>query len=89
MISHHQPILGLDGEEVLRVSVRERVRLGCAAQATVLLDPLTIEVARAQYKRVYEPEGLNHEIFQATAPATQWLLDKGFPDISELCRDLA
>ena len=89
MISHEQPILGLDGEEVLRVSVRERVRLGCEAQATVLLDPSTIEIARAQYKRVYEPEGLNHAIFRAIAPAAEWLLDKGFRDMNELCRDVS
>jgi hypothetical protein len=87
MISHEQPILGPDGEEVLRRSVRERVALGCRAQATVLLDRSTIEVARAQYARVYVPEGLKHEIFRAIEPATQWLNDNGFPDVMKLCRD--
>ena len=87
MISHEQPILGPEGEEVLRRSVRARVALGCRAQATVLLDPTTIEIARAQYGRVYVPEGLNHAIFRAIAPATQWLSDNGFSDVKKLCRD--
>jgi hypothetical protein len=87
MISHEQPILGPEGETVLRASVRERVALGCAAQATVLLDPTTISVARAQYRRVYDPEGLHHAIFSEIGPATLWLIDNGFADIKKLCRD--
>jgi len=87
MICHEQPILGPEGETVLRASVRERVALGCAAQATVLLDATTIEVARAQYRRVYDPEGLHHAIFRAIEPATQWLIGNGFADIKKLCRD--
>lgn len=88
MISHGQPILGPDGEEVLRSSVRERVALGCKAQATVLLEPSkTVEVARSQYARVYVPEGLNHAIFRAIAPAAQWLIEHGFADVLRLCTD--
>jgi hypothetical protein len=87
MICHEQPILGPDGEALLRSSVRERVALGCRAQATVLLDPTTVEVARTQYARVYVPEGLNHAIFRAIAPAMQWLIDHGFVDVKKLCRD--
>lgn len=87
MISHEQPVLGPEGEDVLRSSVRERVALGCRAQATVLLEPSTIGVARSQYARVYVPEGLNHLIFDAIEPAMQWLIDRGFPDVKKLCRD--
>lgn len=87
MICHEQPILGQDGESVLRSSVRERVTLGCRAQATVLMDPSTVEVARAQYARIYIPEGLNHAIFRAIAPGMQWLMDHGFPDVTKLCRE--
>jgi hypothetical protein len=87
MISHEQPILGPEGEEVLRSSVRERVELGCKAQATVLLDPSSVEVARAQYARVYVPEGLNHAIFRSIAPAAEWLTEQGFAVVKRLCRD--
>lgn len=89
LISHEQPLLGPDGEEVLRSSVRERVEHGCQAQATVVLETAMIAVARAQYGRVYVPEGLNHAIFGAVAPAAQWLSDNGFSDVKKLCRDTA
>jgi hypothetical protein len=58
LISHLQPILGPEGESVLMENVRTRVRLGCSAQATVLLDRATVSVAEAQYRRVYVPVGL-------------------------------
>jgi len=87
LISHEQPILGPDGEEVLRSSVHERVAQGCRAQATVVLETAMLAVARAQYGRVYVPEGLNHAIFGAIAPAAQWLSDNGFPDVTKLCRE--
>jgi hypothetical protein len=86
MVSHEQPILGPEGEEILRVSVRERVAFGCAIQATVLLERSTIEIARAQYQRVYVPERLHHAIFEAIGPAARWLIDHGFTDVKGLCR---
>ena len=86
MVSHEQPILGPEGEEILRLSVRERVSFGCAAQATVLLERSTAAIALAQYQRVYVPERLQHAIFPAIAPATRWLIDHGFTDVKDLCR---
>lgn len=87
MIAHEQPILGPDGEAVLRSSVRERVASGCRVQATVLLEASSVEIARAQYARIYVPEGLNHEIFREIAPAVEWLIGQGFGDVRKLCRD--
>ena len=82
MVSHEQPILGPDGEAVLREHVRDRVRLGCAAQATVLLESSTASIAEAQYRRIYVPEGLRYEIFYKVAPAVKWLVDSGFTDVN-------
>jgi len=87
MVSHEQPILGPEGEEILRLSVRERVAFGCAVQATVLLERSTAGIARVQYQRVYVPERLQHAIFQAIAPAKRWLIDHGFTDVKGLCRN--
>jgi len=89
MVAHEQPILGPDGEAVLRSSVRERVALGCRLQATVLLESSTVDIARAQYARIYVPEGLNHEIFREIAPAVDWLVAQGFADVRRLCRERA
>jgi len=79
-ISHVQPILSPEAEAVLRLNVRERVRLGCKAQATVLLDPSTKGVALAQYRHVYVPEGMHHAFFHNIEKAVVWLLDAGFVD---------
>ena len=84
LISHVQPILGPEGESVLMENVRTRVRLGCSAQATVLLDHTTVSVAEAQYRRVYVPAGLRYAIFHEIAPATQWLIENGFSDVKGL-----
>ena len=86
MVSHLQPILGPEGEAVLSENVRTRVLMGCAAQATVLLDPQTVSVAEAQYRRVYVPAGLRYSIFYEIAPAAQWLIENGFSDIKGLQR---
>ena len=89
MVAHEQPILGPDGEAVLRSSVRERVALGCRLQATVLLESSTVDIARAQYARIYVPEGLNHAIFREIGPAVDWLIAQGFEDVRRLCRERA
>lgn len=79
-ISHVQPILSPEAEAILRLNVRERVRLGCKAQATVLLDPSTKGVALAQYRHIYVPEGLHHAFFRSVGNAIAWLADIGFAD---------
>jgi len=79
-VSHVQPILSPEAEAVLRENVRERVRLGCKAQATVLLDPSTEHVALAQYQHIYIPEGMHHAFFRSIEKAIVWLLDAGFVD---------
>lgn len=84
MISNLQPILGPEAEAVLLQNVCERVLLGCTAQATVLLDSDTAGVATAQYQHVYTKAGLRHRIFDAVAPAVQWLIDSGFTDVKGL-----
>ena len=86
MVSHMQPILGPEGEAVLAENVRERIALGCTAQATVLLDPATVVVAEAQYRHVYVPAGLRYAIFYEIAPAAQWLVENGFSDVRGLYR---
>jgi len=84
MVSHVQPILSPESEEVLRLNIHQRVLLGCAAQATVFLDPSTEFLAKLQYRHVYGLEGLRHAIFYAVAPAVQWLIDCGFTDVKGL-----
>ena len=86
-VSHVQPILGPDAEAILRLNVRQRVLLGCVAQATVLLDPATTGVAHAQYRHIYVAEGLRHAFFESIDSATQWLLDMGFAEVQHLCAD--
>ena len=85
LISHVQPILGPEGEEILAENMRARVLSGCAAQATVLLDSTTGGVAEAQYRRLYVPAGLRYSIFNEIAPAAQWLTENGFSDVKRLC----
>ena len=85
LISHVQPILGPEGEAVLAENMRARILLGCAAQATVLLDSETGGVAEAQYRRVYVPAGLRYAIFDEITLAAQWLIENGFSDVKGLC----
>jgi hypothetical protein len=87
MVSHVQPILSLEAEQVLSVNVRQRVLLGCSAQTTVFLDRATVFLAKLQYMRVYQAAGLRHAIFYAIAPAAQWLIDSGFTDVKGLRQD--
>jgi hypothetical protein len=84
MVSNMQPILSPESEAVLQKNVRERVLLGCSAQATVLLDASTVSVATAQYQQIYTRAGLRHAIFDAIAPAMQWLIDSGYSDAKGL-----
>lgn len=84
LVSHVQPILGPEAEAVLMENVRTRVRLGCSAQATVLLDQATTGVAEAQYRRAYVPTGLRYAIFHEIAAAAQWLAENGFSDVKGL-----
>lgn len=84
MVSHVQPILSPEAEEILRANIRQRVLLGCSAQATVFLDHITVFLAQTQYRHMYALEGLRHAIFYAVAPATQWLIDCGFTDVKGL-----
>jgi hypothetical protein len=86
-ILHLQPILSPEAEAVLRANIRQRVLLGCAAQATVFLDPLTLFLAQPQYRHMYVLEGLRHAIFYAVAPAAQWLIDCGFTDVKGMRRE--
>jgi len=86
MVSHVQPILSPEAEEVLRLNIRHRVLLSCSAQATVFLDPSTELLAKLQYRHLYALEGLRHAIFHAVAPAAQWLIDCGFTDVKGLRR---
>ncbi len=81
-VSHVQPVLGPESEEVLKESVRQRALLDCVAQATVLLDFST--VAEAQYRRIYNLEGLRCGIFHEIAPGVSWLIIRGFTDVKGL-----
>src|SRR6185312_5124890 len=42
MISHVQPVLSPEAEQVLSLNVRQRVLIGCSAQASVFLDRATV-----------------------------------------------
>ena len=84
LVSHVQPILGPQGEAALAENMCTRVRLGCSAQATVLLDHTTFGVAQAQYRRVYIPAGLRYAIFDEVTTAARWLIDNGFSDVKGL-----
>lgn len=87
MVSHVQPVLAPEAEAILRMNVRQRVVLGCTAQATVLLDPASVGLAKSRYTTLYVPEGLRHAIFYTINHAAQWLTDSGFPEVAALLED--
>jgi hypothetical protein len=87
MVSNVQPILSPEAEAVVLQNARERVLLGCTAQATVLLEAATACIAMAQYQHIYTKAALRHAIFEAIAPAVQWLIDSGFADAKGLRQD--
>jgi hypothetical protein len=86
MVSHSQPILSLEDEGILRRNIHQRVMFGCAAQASVFLDPSTESLAKLQYRHIHGMEGLRHAIFDVVAAAAQWLIECGFTDVKGLRR---
>jgi hypothetical protein len=79
-VSHEQPILSPEAEKVLQDNVRQRVNLGCGAQATVLTERSGQHIAHSQYERIYTSEGIPYGLFTTLRTAQEWLVECGFPD---------
>jgi hypothetical protein len=79
-VSHEQPILSPESEKILQDNVRQRVDLGCGAQATVLTERSGQRIAQSQYQRIYTAEGIPYGLFTNLRDAREWLMECGFPD---------
>jgi hypothetical protein len=63
--------------ELVKVTVW-RKKMGMAAIAAVFVDVMGPEILAAQMKRVHSAAGVASGIFETTAEARAWLLEKGF-----------
>jgi len=79
-VSHEQPILSPESEKILQDNVRQRVALGCGAQATVLTERSGQRIAQSQYQRIYTAEGIPYGLFTHLREAQEWLVECGFSD---------
>ena len=67
------PIIGPEVEEAMRRTARQRAERGMVAVAFVTSSQEAIEVARAQWLRVYEGSGIALQFFREAEPARKWL----------------
>ena len=67
------PIIGPDVEAAMRESARERARRGMVAAAFVTSRVEGSELARAQWRRIYDGSGVAWELFTDTGMARDWL----------------
>jgi len=67
------PVVAPEVEESMRKSARERADLGMVAAAFVTTSEDAIEIARAQWTRIYEGSGVALRFFQDTGAARDWL----------------
>ena len=67
------PVIGPEVEDAMRQSARERAAMGMIAVAFVTASQDAIDLARAQWSRVYEGSGIVLEFFQDAHVARDWL----------------
>ena len=70
------PVIGPEVEASMRNSARERGAMGMVAVAFVTASLDAIEVARAQWSRVYEGSDIALQFFQDAQAARDWLQSK-------------
>lgn len=67
------PVIAPEVEESMRRSARERAAMGMVAVAFVTASVDALELARAQWSRVYEGSGVAFRFFQDAHAARDWL----------------
>ena len=70
------PIIGPEVEEAMRRSARQRAERGLVAVAFVTASVEGIEIARAQWERIYEGSGIAFQIFRDAGLARAWLQEQ-------------
>jgi hypothetical protein len=70
------PVVAPEVEESMRLSARERAACGMVAAAFVTASADAIEVARAQWTRIYEGSGVACRFFDEPGTARDWLQAK-------------
>ena len=70
------PVVAPEVEESMRHSARERAACGMVAAAFVTTSEDAIEVARAQWTRIYDGSGVAWRFFRETEAARDWLQAK-------------
>jgi len=70
------PVVAPEVEEAMRNSARERAACGMVAAAFVTASADAIEVARAQWTRIYEGSGVAWRFFEDANAARDWLQAK-------------
>jgi hypothetical protein len=70
------PVIGPEVEEAMRRSARQRAERGLVAVAFVTGSLDGIEIARAQWERVYDGSGIAFLLFREAAPARAWLQEQ-------------
>jgi len=70
------PVVAPEVEEAMRASARERAACGMVAAAFVTTSSDAIEVARAQWTRIYAGSGVDWSFFTETNAARDWLQAK-------------
>jgi hypothetical protein len=69
------PVIGPDVEEAMRRSALQRAERGMVAVAFVTQSLDGIEVASAQWDRIYDGSGVTFRFFREPEPARAWLQD--------------
>ena len=70
------PVVAPEVEESMRASARERAACGMVAAAFVTASEDAIEVARAQWTRIYAGSGVAWRFFHDAGQARDWLQSK-------------
>ena len=70
------PIIGPEVEEAMRRSARQRAERGMVAVAFVTQSVEGLEIATAQWDRIYEGSGVVFQLFREAEPARAWLQDQ-------------
>jgi hypothetical protein len=67
------PIIGPEVEDAMRRTARQRAERGMVAVAFVTSSADGIDIARAQWERIYQGSGVAFELFREEPPARAWL----------------
>lgn len=70
------PVIGPEVEEAMRRSARQRAERGLVAVAFATASLEGIEIAKAQWERIYEGSGIAFQLFREVPPARAWLQEQ-------------